>query len=92
MLSFDWFYLEENHIWVFELTHDGGLSQEVRPGLVTGAGLQGFDGDTEYQKVSNFNKISGDDTYSMSCLSCWVSLPRQTSPNSPPPMIASMVM
>ena len=31
-------------------------------------------------------------TYSMSCLSCWVNLPLQTSPNSPPPMMASMVM
>ena len=29
---------------------------------------------------------------SMSCRSCWLSRPRHTSPNSPPPMIASIVM
>lgn len=44
----DCFYLEEDYIWMFELTHYGGLSEEVCPSLIAGARLQSFDGDTKY--------------------------------------------
>ena len=36
--------LEEDHVGVLELTHDRGLGEEVGPGLVAGAWLQGLDG------------------------------------------------
>ena len=42
---------------MFELAHDGGLSQEVCPGLVAGAGLEGFNGDTKDERVSSFTNI-----------------------------------
>ena len=60
---------------MFELTHDGGLSQEVCPSLVARAGLQGFNGDTKYQRVSNFYQYPG-----MTLTACPVSLAGSVSP------------
>ena len=42
---------------MFELTHNGGLSQKVCPGLITGARLESFDGDTKYKTVNIFTNI-----------------------------------
>ena len=42
---------------MFELTHYGGLSEEVCPSLIAGARLQSFDGDTKYKTVNNFTNI-----------------------------------